>query len=52
MPNTRHVLHSLQSGVGTTSHDLTPFCLASAVEEWYTINMEYAHEGHHVHLVV
>src|SRR5215813_10525488 len=31
---------------------MAPFRLASTVEEWYTINMGYAHERHNVHLVV
>jgi putative transposase len=32
--------------------DEWPFRLASRVEEWYTINMDYAHDGNTVHLVV
>jgi putative transposase len=29
-----------------------PFRLASHVEEWSVINMDYTHEGHNAHLVV
>ena len=34
------------------SGDEWPFRRANRVEEWDTINMDYAHEGHTVHLVV
>jgi len=34
------------------SGDEWPIRRASRVEEWDTINMDYAHEGHNVHLVV
>jgi hypothetical protein len=34
------------------SGDEWPFRLASRVEEWQIINMDYTHEGHTLHLVV